>query len=119
MEFYKTIFGGKLVMTTFKDGGVPHDPSEADNVMHSQLETDNGIVFMAADTPSGMEYLPGTNMSMSLSGDSEAELKKYWELLCTGAQIEQPLATAPWGDMFGMLTDKFGMHWMVNITGKK
>lgn len=119
MSFYKTVFGGKLVMTTFKEGGVPCDPSEENNIMHSQLETDNGIVFMAADTPAGMDYRPGTNMSVSLSGDAEVELKGYWDKLAAGAQIEQPLVKAPWGDTFGMLTDKFGIRWMVNITAKK
>jgi PhnB protein len=119
MEFYQTVFGGKLTMTTFKDGKAPSDPSEENNIMHSQLETDNGIIFMAADTPSGMEYHPGMNMSMSLSGDDEVELKKYWEKLSSGASIEQPLVKAPWGDTFGMLRDKFGIHWMVNINSKK
>ena len=119
MEFYKTIFGGKLDMTTFKDAGMPVDPSEANNVMHAMLEGDNGIVFMASDTPNHMEYHPGTNVSMSLSGDDETLLKGYWEKLSVGAVVEQPLMKAPWGDTFGMLTDKFQIHWLVNITGKK
>src|SRR5260221_13786802 len=92
MEFYKTVFGGKLDMTTFKDGGTPCDPSEKNNIMHAMLEADNGIVFMASDTPMSMEYNPGTNISMSLSGDNENELKGYWEKLSAGATIEQPLA---------------------------
>jgi PhnB protein len=119
MEFYKTVFGGKLDMTTFKDGGVPCDPKEENNIMHSVLEAGNGITFMAADIPSGMEYRPGTNMSMSLSGEDENELRGYWEKLSVDASIEQPLSKAPWGDTFGMLTDKVGIHWMVNITAKK
>ncbi len=119
MEFYKTVFGGKLDMTTFKAGGVPCDPSEENNIMHAVLDTDNGMTIMAADTPSGMKYHPGTNISMSLSGENEDELKGYWEKLSAGAKVEQPLAKAPWGDTFGMLTDKFGIHWLVNITAKK
>lgn len=119
MEFYKTVFGGKLDMTTFKDGGVPGEAAEGDNIMHAQLEADNGIVFMASDTPDHMEYQHGTNVSMSLSGDDEEMLKGYWEKLSEGATIEQALMQAPWGDTFGMLTDKFGIHWLVNITGKK
>ncbi len=68
MEFYKTVFGGKLDMTTFKEGGVPGNPSEENKIMHSTLEADNGVMFMSADTPSSMEYHPGTNVSISLSG---------------------------------------------------
>jgi len=75
-------------------------------------------VFMAADTPSEMEYHPGASISMSLSGDNERELRSYFEKLSTGGQIVMPLEKAPWGDAFGMFTDRFGVNWMVNITGQ-
>jgi PhnB protein len=119
MEFYKTVFGGKLVMNTFKEFNASADPSEDNKIMHSMLEADNGITFMAADTPSSMEYRPGKNISISLSGDNEEELRSYWEKLSAGGTIHQPLEKAPWGDTFGMLTDKFGIEWMVNIAGQK
>jgi PhnB protein len=118
MEFYKTVFGGTLTVSTFKELQASQDPSEDDKVMHSQLEADNGITFMAADTPKGMEHQPGTNMTMSLSGDNESELRGYWEKLSAGGQVTMPLDEAPWGATFGMLTDKFGVPWMVNIAGK-
>lgn len=119
IEFYKTVFGGKLTMSTFKEGGAPVGPDEENNIMHAMLEVDNGMVIMVSDTPNHMSYKPGSNVSMSLSGESEEELKGYWDKLAVGATIEQPLAKAPWGDMFGMLTDKFGIHWLVNIAAKK
>jgi len=119
MEFYKTVFGGKLVMSTFKDYHASQDPNEDNKIMHSTLEADNGITFMASDTPNSMEYKAGTNYSMSLSGDNEAELKGYFEQLSTGGTITMPLEKAPWGDTFGMLTDKFGVAWLVNIAGQK
>ena len=118
MEFYRTVFGGKLTISTFKDFHASQDPSEDDKVMHSVLEADNGITFMASDTPDRMEYKPGTNFSMSLSGDNEAELKGYFEKLSDGGAITMPLEKAPWGDTFGMLIDKFGVSWLVNITGQ-
>jgi PhnB protein len=117
MEFYQTVFGGKLDLNTFKEFDASQDPSEDDKIMHSQLEADNGIVFMASDTPIGMEYSKGTNMSMSLSGDNEAELRGYWDKLVDGGAVTMPLEKAPWGDTFGMLKDKFGVDWMVNIAG--
>lgn len=86
--------------------------------MHSMLEAENGITFMAADTPSGMEHRPGSNISMSLSGDDTAELSAYFQKLSAGGRINMPLEKAPWGDTFGMLTDKFGIDWMVNIAGQ-
>jgi PhnB protein len=119
MEFYKTVFGGKLTMATYKDYNASQAPSEDNKIMHAELEAENGIYFMAADTPLGMEYRPGTNISISLSGDNHAELKGYYDKLSVGGQIEQPLEKAPWGDSFAMLTDQFGIHWMVNITAPK
>jgi len=116
MEFYQTVFGGKLTMSTFKEFHASQDPGEDNKIMHSTLEAENGITFMASDTPSNMEYRPGTNMSMSLSGDNAAELSEYYEKLSAGGTIGMPLEKAPWGDMFGMLTDKFGVSWLVNIS---
>lgn len=119
MEFYKTVFGGNLTMSTFKEYNASQDPNEANKIMHSVLETDNGITFMASDTPDSMEYRVGTNYTMSLSGDNEAELRTYFEKLSAGGNITMPLEQAPWGDIFGSLTDKFGVPWLVNITGQK
>lgn len=118
MEFYKTVFGGKLDISTFKEYQASQDPSEDNKVMHAMLEAENGITFMASDTPNGMEYNPGTNMSMSLSGDNEEELRGYWDKLIEGGTVVMPLEKAPWGDTFGMCTDKFGIQWMVDIAPK-
>ncbi len=119
MEFYKTVFGGKLAISTFKEYHASQDPSEDDKVMHAVLEAGNGITFMASDTPNRMEYTAGTNFSMSLSGDNEAELRGYFEKLAAGGTVSMPLEKAPWGDTFGMITDKFGVPWLVNIVGSK
>ena len=117
MEFYKDVFGGELSMNTFQEFQASQDPSEADMIMHAQLEASDGILFMAADTPNNMPFQEGSNISMSLSGENEAELRGYFDKLAAGGTVLQPLEKAPWGDTFGMLTDPFGVTWMVNITG--
>ena len=119
MEFYRTVFGGKLDFTTFQDYHASQDPSEDNKIMHSVLEAENGITLMASDTPNRMQYQPGTNVSMSLSGDNEAELTAYFQKLADGGTVTMPLEKAPWGDSFGMCTDKFGIQWLVNIVGQK
>src|SRR5438105_7717124 len=91
MEFYRTVFGGKLDLRTFKDFHASQDPSEDNLIMHSVLEADNGITFMASDTPERMEYKPGTNFNMSLSGDNEQELRNYFEKLSAGGTVTMPL----------------------------
>jgi PhnB protein len=117
MEFYQSVFGGKLTLNTFKEFHASEDASEGDKIMHAMLEAENGIVFMAADTPNGMEYRPGASISMSLSGTNEGELRGYFEKLSDGGGVTMPLEKAPWGDTFGMCKDRFGIDWMVNITG--
>lgn len=119
MEFYKSVFGGKLDMTTFKEANMSQDAAEGERIMHAMLEGENGIVFMASDTPNHIPYQPGNTITMSLSGDEEEQLRGYWNNLSEGGKVDYPLEKAPWGDTFGMLTDKFGIEWMVNITAKK
>lgn len=119
MDFYQSVFGGELVRSTFEEYHASEDPAEKDKIMHSTLTTDNGLVLMAADTPNNMDYTTGTNYSVSLSGDNDAELRGYWEKLSEGGAVGMPLEQAPWGDSFGMCTDKFGVSWLVNISAAK
>jgi len=117
MEFYKAALGGTLTMNTFGEYGAPDAP-EADKIMHAQLETDAGFTLMGADTPPGMEHHAGDNVAVSLSGDDGDELRGYWEKLSDGGTVSVPLEKQMWGDEFGMLVDRFGVGWMVNIAGK-
>jgi PhnB protein len=66
-----------------------------------------------------MSFNPGDNFSVSLSGEDDAELRGYWEKLSDGGTVTVALEQAPWGDTFGMCTDKFGVAWLVNIAGPK
>jgi PhnB protein len=116
MEFYKSVFGGTLNMNTFGEYGAQDTP-DADKIMHAMLETDRGFTIMGADTPAGMDYKPGENIAISLSGDDEDELRGYWEKLSEGGNVSVPLEKQMWGDTFGMCSDRFGIGWMVNIAG--
>lgn len=116
MEFYRSVFGGKLDISTFKETPGAGDPSEGDKVMHAMLETPNGLVIMASDTPNRMEYREGSSISISLSGDDDAELRDYYEKLKQGGAETMPMAKAPWGDVFGMVRDRYGIDWLVNIS---
>jgi PhnB protein len=118
MEFYHSVFGGDLTTSTFGEMHASEDPAEADKIMHAQLETPSGYTLMGSDTPNSMGFSETSNHSVSLSGDSSAqeELTGYFNGLAEGGQIAMPLDKAPWGDYFGMLIDKFGVQWLVNIT---
>jgi len=119
MEFYQSVFGGDLTSSTFGEFNANDDAAERDKIMHSMLVTPNGLVLMASDTPTGMDYTPGGNISISLSGDDDAELRGYWDKLSDGGTVTLPLEKAPWGDSFGMCIDKFGVNWLVNIAGSQ
>ena len=117
MEFYQAALGGELTVSTFGEFQMPGiGEDEADNIMHSQLTTPAGFTLMGSDSPSTM---PGdvNNGTVSISGDEADAIRGYWEALAAGGQVSMPLEQAPWGDYFGQLTDKFGVDWMVNITG--
>lgn len=115
MTFYQSVFGGQLTMSTFADFHASEDAAEQDKIMHAMLTADSGMVLMGADTPNSMDYTPGNNFSVSLSGADEAELRGYWDKLSDGGSVTVPLDRAPWGDMFGMCEDRFGVDWLVNI----
>ena len=119
MTFYKSVFGGKLTLRTFKEFNAAQVPAEDNLIMHAELDADDGLVFMASDTPQRMEYQPGTNISMSLTGENEEQLKTYFKKLSTGGKVSMPLKKEVWGDTFGMCTDQFGINWMVNISAPK
>ena len=118
MDFYHDVFGGELTMQTFAEGGMAEDPADTDRIMHAQLEAPNGITLMGSDSASSMGTPPAeSSISISLSGDDEAELTGYWQRLADGGTVTMPLEKAPWGDQFGMVKDRFGTEWMVNIAG--
>jgi PhnB protein len=119
MDFYQSVLGGELTCSTFGEFHASEDPAEQDKIMHAQLETENGFTLMAADTPNSMDCTPGSNFSISLSGDDAAQLRGYWDKLSADGTVTMPLNAAPWGDTFGMCVDKFGISWLVNIAGQQ
>lgn len=119
MEFYRSVFGGELLINSFEEFHMSEDPAEASKVMHAQLETDGGLLLMAADTPNSMELSSGSAHSVSLSGEDEAELRGFWDGLTRGGTVTVPLEEAPWGAIFGMCIDPFGVSWLVNIAAKE
>jgi PhnB protein len=116
MQFYESVFGGTLTLSTFGEAGAP-EGVDPDALMHAMLETPDGFTLMASDVPPGMPHQPGTNISVSLSGDDADALRGWWQRLSEGGSVTVPLEKQMWGDEFGACTDRFGLGWMVNITG--
>jgi PhnB protein len=122
MEFYQSVLGGDLRISTFGEFGGAPEGLEADNVMHAMLEAPSGMTLMASDTPPEMSNAAGevraggSGVALSLSGEDGDELRGYWERLSARGSVTMPLQKQMWGDEFGMLVDEFGNTWMVNIT---
>ncbi|MDO5697656.1 MAG: VOC family protein [Dermatophilus congolensis] len=113
MDFYAAALGGSVRAMSFRESGM-----DADGVMHAALETPTGFHIFASDTMEGMPDLTiGNNIQLSLSGDDADALRGYWDALSEGGEVVMPLERQMWGDDYGMLTDKFGIRWHVNIAG--
>ena len=122
IEFYKTIFDATVESDTFggfneaSGGAMPVSEEDSNKIMHAML-TGDYIELMISDYPTSWGDVPTkSNIVLSLSGDDDATLRSYWNQLCAGGEIAQPLEAAPWGDTFGSVTDKFGVTWMINIS---
>lgn len=113
MEFYQSVLGGELNVVTFGDFGQAEGGAEL--VMHASLVTDAGYTLFAADTPPGVDFTPESRISVSIAGDDADQLRAYFRGLSAEGEVRMPLQVQAWGDEFGMLVDRFGIPWMVNI----
>jgi PhnB protein len=118
-NFYKSVFGGEFItLQRFKDTpfGEKMSPKEREMIMHIALPIGKGTILMATDfvESMGQHLTPGNNFSLAIGPESEAEADKFFKALSVGGQVTMPLEKAFWGAYFGMLTDKFGIQWMVN-----
>jgi PhnB protein len=117
MRFYQSVLGGDLYIQTFGEAGVAQSDAEKDLTMHAALTSDAMTLF-ASDGRPGQPPIIGDNVSLSINGNDMEKLTGYFNGLGAGGKVDMPLAKQFWGDTFGMITDKFGMHWMVNITSR-
>lgn len=119
LELYHSVFGGQIAVVTYQDAGNVQDPAEAGQVMWGQVAADSGFRVMAYDVPSRLPYALGENsFFVSLRGDTAEEITQYWEKLSQGATVVQPLAPAQWAPLYGMLTDQFGITWVVDVVSE-
>lgn len=120
MEFYKSALGGELHLTALKDTPVvaQFPPEAANLLMHAELRN-GAIALMASDNFDGSEMKAGNQISLMLSCSSEAELRGYFDALSKGGKVDQPVRKEFWGDIYGQLTDRFGLQWMMNFHPEK
>lgn len=116
LEFYQSVFGGHQVVITYKDAGAVQNPDEADQVMWGQVTAESGFAIMAYDVPSSLAWNPGEiPVFVSVRSDAADEITSYWQKLSEGATVVAPLAPAGWSPLYGMLKDRFGVTWVLDI----
>jgi PhnB protein len=114
MRFYHSVLGGELNMQTFGEAKMAKTPDQASKILHAVLKTE-GLSLMASDNNPGQPVKFGDNVHLSLQGEDLHRLTEIFNKLGHGGKVTMPLAKQLWGDTFGMLTDKYGVHWMVNV----
>lgn len=117
-NFYKSVFGGEFLdFQRFRDvpdeAQLPND--EGEMIMHVSLPIGNNALLMGSDRPASMgQVTSGDNVHVSIQSDNDEETEKLFYGLAAGGQVTMPLQETFWGARFGMLTDKFGIQWMIN-----
>jgi PhnB protein len=121
-NFYKSVFGGKFAYVgRFKEmppiEGKPMPESEGEKIMHISLPISKETILMGSDSSEafGHATIIGNNFSVSISAASHAEADKLYHGLSTGGHATMPMSKTFWGSYFGMLTDKFGINWMISF----
>jgi PhnB protein len=130
LAFYQSVLGGDVRIATYGDFGMPADAPGADEVVFGRLSSATGVTLMAYDIPgrttSAQPTVGGTRREngitftdreffQSLQGDSYDEVVELWEALAVGAEVVEPLAASAWSPGFGMLTDRFGVTWVIDV----
>ena len=114
INFYKKILGGEIITRqTFGESPMPSEENWKNKIMHVHYKSE-GIELMASDSMPDQPVNAGSNISLSINLTDEAEQTRVFNALAEGGTITMPLADQFWGARFGMLTDKFGYHWMLN-----
>ncbi len=130
LEFYRSVFGGELAVATYGDVGAPADAPDADRVVFGQVVADSGFRVMAYDVPAGSPPATGTAPTtrrengatitsapffVSVRGGTVEEVGALWEALVPGATVVEPYGPAQWAPASGMLTDRFGVTWILDV----
>ncbi len=114
--FYQKALGAKVEMLMrFKESPVPTSPDSGDKVMHASLMIGESRIMLSDGHNTGTAKFEGINLSASLSSDAETE--KAFNALAEGGKVVLGVHETFFASRFGMITDRFGVTWMV-ITRK-
>ena len=118
LNFYKEAFDGEIIQLGRYEESPMKSPEEIkDKIIHGRLQFGD-VLIMASDAMNKNGVNNGDNISLSIECDTNDQLEKVFTKMSEGGKITMPLQEQFWGAKFGMLTDKFGFHWMFNCEKK-
>lgn len=118
INFYKQALNAEVVMLMrFKESPEPPPPGTmpanwGDKVMHASLRI-GGSMVMASDGCGEKTQFEGFSLAIAVSDEADAD--RVFNALSAGGEVRMPLSKTFWSPRFGMLQDKFGIGWMVNV----
>jgi PhnB protein len=116
LNFYADVFGGDVTILTHAQLYGTTDAAEAELVSWGQAASPDGFAVMAFDAPASMSFDAGViPFFVSVRGTDTDEVSAYWEKLSDGGTIVQPLAQSSWARLYGMVRDKFGVTWVLDV----
>ncbi|GAA4785003.1 VOC family protein [Streptomyces ziwulingensis] len=116
LDHYRSVFGGRVTAVTYQDVGEVRVEEEADRVVWGEVTGENGFHVMAYDVPSSQPWDQGSNpFYVSVRGDDTDEISALWQKLAQGSTVVHPLAPSQWAPLYGMLTDRFGVTWVLDV----
>jgi PhnB protein len=116
LEFYQSVFGGNLVAVTYAEAHNVQNPDEADQIMWGQVTSPEGFSIMAYDVPASRPWSQGDQpFFVSVRGGDADEISGYWKKLSEGSTVVVDLGPAGWAPLYGMLTDPFGITWVLDV----
>jgi PhnB protein len=116
MEFYKGVFGGELTVQKMSESpeAMQMPGANPDDVMHARLK-DGTFELMASDSGKASDKMAKVELSINGPSADEVKMREMFDKLCEGGEVKMKLEKMPWGDIYGQLTDKFGVDWMMDI----
>jgi len=116
LDFYQVVFGGEKVLMTYAAMGQAEVARAPDHIIWGQVASPDGFRIMAFDVQAGREHDRGANaFFVSLRGTSPEEVQARWLALADGGLVLQELAPSRWSPLYGMVTDRFYVTWIVDV----
>jgi PhnB protein len=120
LSFYRDVFDGQQTQVTYAQAGRADEAVDPDHIIWGQVADEDGVALMAYDVQAGVDWHPGERaFYVSVRGDDENKIRGIWDRLADGAVVLHAPAPSQWSPLYGMLRDRFGVTWIVDVAVKQ